>query len=187
MNIETLDDISIYDLEMSEIMQNKVKFKAPITEGRGIEAYDGDTIRLAQLLNINGQIKIYEFSVRINGIDCPELRTKNTVEKRCSLIAKQFAHDFVHDKRVVLSNIGVDKYGRVLADVNVDGVDLATEMVNRRYAVSYDGKKKNAPENWEIYFQSGNNTGGKKKYKKTHHNKYNKHSKYKKHSKKNKK
>jgi len=186
MSIETLDDISIYDLDMEEIIQNKIKFKAPVTEGRGIEAYDGDTVRIAQLLNINGQIRIYEFSVRINGIDCPEIRTKNAVEKRCSLIAKQFAHDFIHDKRVVLSNIGVDKYGRVLADVNVDGVDLATEMVNRRYAVSYNGKKKNSPEDWGIYFQQDNNTGGTKKYKKTYIRKPNKKHNIK-YSKKNKK
>ena len=42
--IETLDDISIYDLEMDEILQNMHKFIAPITNGRGISAYDGDTI-----------------------------------------------------------------------------------------------------------------------------------------------
>lgn len=162
--IESIDDISIYDLEMEDILHNKVKFVAPITEGRGIQAYDGDTIRIAQLLNINHEVKVYEFSVRVNGIDCPEIRTKNTVEKRCSIQAKEFAHEFIYDKRVVLTNKGVDKYGRVLADVSVDGVDLATEMIRRRYAVAYDGKKKNVPDDWGIYFGSSS-VGGKKSYK----------------------
>lgn len=171
--IESIDDISIYDLEMEDILQNKVKFVAPITEGRGIQAYDGDTIRIAQLLNINHEVKVYEFSVRINGIDCPEIRTKNTVEKRCSLQAREFAHQFIYDKRVVLTNKGVDKYGRVLADVSVDGVDLATEMIRRKYAVPYNGKKKNVPDDWGIYFDSASVTGGKRN-KKSYKNKKNK-------------
>jgi micrococcal nuclease len=149
--IETLDDISVYDLEMEEILQNRHKFIAPITNGRGISAYDGDTIKIAQLLNLNGEIKIYEFTVRIKGIDCPEIRTKNHVEKQCSLLAKQFVHDSIYNKRIELSNIGVDKYGRVLADVEVDGMNLAQELIRRRFAVSYDGNKKSSPADWMIY------------------------------------
>lgn len=149
--IETLDDISIYDLEMDEILQNRHKFIAPITNGRGISAYDGDTIKIAQLLNLNGEIKIYEFTVRIKGIDCPEIRTKNHVEKQCSIEVRDFVHNLIYNKRIELSNVGVDKYGRVLADIEVDGINVAQELMGKRFAVAYDGKKKSSPPDWKIY------------------------------------
>jgi len=102
--------------------------------------YDGDTIK--------GHVDIWPnltkyTSIRINGIDTPELRTKNKCEKTLGLKAKQALIDLIGDKQVTISNVKLGKYaGRVLADVTVGGEDVAAYMINHGYAREYHGGKR---------------------------------------------
>jgi len=81
--------------------------------------YDGDTIKGSA--TIWPGLSQYT-SVRINGIDTAELRTKNKCEKALGLKAKQALIDFIGDNQVTISNVKLGKYaGRVLADVSVNG------------------------------------------------------------------
>ena len=140
-----LDDVNYEDTE---------PFIPPITHGKVIKVYDGDTITIAAMLPYENSI-IYRFSVRINGIDCPEIRTKDKDEKRCALMAKNLIIEKAMDKIVSLENVQTEKYGRILADVICDGESLSELLLNARLAIKYDGGTKKAPMNWLKYYTHG--------------------------------
>ena len=89
--------------------------------------------------------------MRLRGIDCPEIRTKDADEKVCGQKAKKIMLDQVMNKVVDVSNIDYDKYGRILADVFVDGVNVTEALITQNLAVVYNGGKKSSPENWLEY------------------------------------
>jgi endonuclease YncB( thermonuclease family) len=72
---------------MEEHYSTAVKFVPPVSSGYVISVYDGDTITIASKLPYDLS-PMYKFSVRLNNIDCPEIRTKNPIEKECAKIAK---------------------------------------------------------------------------------------------------
>lgn len=158
-SISVLDTKSLYD---STDILNKLKrqiewnetvpFVPPIHFGIVIKVYDGDTITIASHLPyINSPL--YRFSVRLNGIDCPEIKGKTEEEKECAVIAKKTLSDMIMSKMVTLKNIKTEKYGRILADVYVDNICLNDYMIEKRLAVIYDGGTKNTPSNWMSYYK----------------------------------
>jgi endonuclease YncB( thermonuclease family) len=50
--------------------------------------------------------------------------------------------ELVLNKIVTLKNIGTEKYGRILADVYLDDLHINKWMVEKQFAVEYDGKTK---------------------------------------------
>ena len=56
--------------------EDTVEFTFPIEGGRVIKVYDGDTITIASKLPFNDS-PLYRLSVRLNGIDTPEIKGKN--------------------------------------------------------------------------------------------------------------
>ena len=103
--------------------------------------YDGDTFRA----NIKGYPKIvgYRMSVRILGIDTPEMRAKCIKEKKLARKAKKLTVSLLRGaKHIELKNIKRGKYFRILADVYVDGISVADELLKAGYAVRYNGGTK---------------------------------------------
>lgn len=49
---------------------------------------------------------------------------------------------FNSDYKIVLYNLGRDKYFRLLASVKVDNIDVAEYLIKKGLAKSYDGGKK---------------------------------------------
>ena len=145
--INSLKNVKIYKSMQSYQYEDTVVFVPPVTCGKVIKVYDGDTITIASTLPFK-KSPIYRFSVRIAGIDCPEIRTKNVNEKYCANLAKEFIHNLVNDKIVTLENIRTEKYGRILADVYCDGISLGEALLKEKLAVKYDGKTKSVPVNW---------------------------------------
>jgi endonuclease YncB( thermonuclease family) len=140
--------------EILELVKNSIPFVPQLTEGIVVKVYDGDTITIVSKLPYDSS-PLYKFSVRINNIDCPEIRGSGDDEKQCAKIAKQRLTDLILNKRIELSNIGTEKYGRVLGDVLIDGQDIGTLMVNERLALRYDGGTKRRPVSWLKYHQTG--------------------------------
>lgn len=127
-----------------------IKFIPPVTTGFVIKVYDGDTITIASKLPYV-ESPLYRFSVRVNGIDCPEMRTSDSNEKECAQMAKEFLYDLLMNKNVVLKDVDTDKYGRLLADVYIDNQNISELMIEKRFAVKYDGGTKQVPDNWMDY------------------------------------
>ena len=55
-------------------------FTPPIAGGQVIKVYDGDSITIAGYLPMYNS-PLFRFSVRLNGIDTPEIKGKNEYEK----------------------------------------------------------------------------------------------------------
>ena len=104
---------------------------------------DGDTIDVD--LDLGFDI-IYKCRVRLYGIDTPESRTSNKDEKARGKLASKFLQDAINNgAHVILRTHLKDskgKFGRVLASVIVDGIDVNQQMVVNHMAVRYEGQSK---------------------------------------------
>ena len=58
---------------------------------------------------------------------------------------------------VELKNLETEKYGRILADVYIDGLHINNHMLVSRLAVKYDGGTKKVPNSWLEYYKHGIN------------------------------
>ena len=133
--------------------KSTVPFSVPLKKGRVIKVYDGDTITIANYLPI-WKSPLYRFSVRINGIDCPEIKGSCESEKKCAKMARDFLKKRILGRIVKLKNVRSEKYGRVLADVFYKNQSCGEMLVKRRLAVEYAGGKKVSPKDWLVYHSS---------------------------------
>ena len=136
--------------------EDTVEFTFPINSGQVIKVYDADTITIASKLPFP-ESPLYRLSVRLNGIDTPEIKGKNisTDEKEAAVLARDFVSDLVLHKTVRLENIETEKYGRILADVYIGDIHLNELLLKERYAVKYDGGTKKKPISWLKYKADG--------------------------------
>ena len=130
--------------------EDTIPFTVPIKGGRVIKVYDADTITIVAKLPFKESI-IYRFSVRLNGINAPEIKGKNEDEKEAAKIARDALSKLILGKNVILKNVDNEKYGRVLADVYLEDIHINDWLVKEKYAVRYDGGAKIAPESWITY------------------------------------
>ncbi|WP_417811188.1 thermonuclease family protein [Thalassospira alkalitolerans] len=123
---------------------NAACYDWPLRERLGEYAYDGDTI----YVNIPGLPgEIAEMSVRVRGIDTPEIRGKCRAEKSLANKARDFARQSLKSaKRVEFCEPEWGRYGgRVVASVRIDGRALDQDLINQGLARPYDGKTKRQP------------------------------------------
>jgi len=158
---DTTDD---HNIQLDDIQWENIKwddtceFTFPIKGGRVIKVYDGDTITIATKLPLKTEDSpIYRFSVRLNGIDTPEIKGKGITEqeKTAAHEAQQFVSNLVLDKYVTLQNIQNEKYGRILADVYIGDIHLNNLLLKERFAVPYNGATKIKPASWLKYKLTG--------------------------------
>lgn len=116
----------------------------PLRDYRGNYAYDGDTIYVA----IPGlPEEIANMSVRVRGVDTPEMRGKCESEKQLA----QKARDYARNRLKAATSVQFcepewGRYGgRVVASVRVDGSPLDLELIANGLARPYDGKTKRQP------------------------------------------
>ena len=105
-----------------------------------LSVYDGDTFKIN--LNCQEEVLCGNISVRVRGVDCPEIKGKTAKEKRLAKKAKAFTEEFLSAAPVNLENCGRDKYFRLLCDVKVNGADLGSELLRAGLAYPYDGGTK---------------------------------------------
>ncbi len=108
---------------------------------------DGDTIDV--MLDLGFDIK-YKSRVRLFGIDTPESRTRDKVEKKYGLLSKKFLQEQIKkSKKVTIKTYKGDetgKFGRILGDVFIDGKSVNTLMCQKGHAVEYYGQSKDDVE-----------------------------------------
>lgn len=104
-----------------------------------IDVYDGDTVTCA--IDIGGQI--WAVKVRLNGVDAPEMKSRDGKERLAAVLSRQaIVNALPADKLVTLTCHGFEKYGRLLASINAGGADLSTLLIRNGHAVPYDGGHK---------------------------------------------
>ena len=108
---------------------------------------DGDTVDV--VLNLGFDI-LYKCRVRLYGIDTPESRTRNLDEKARGKMAGAFLKEAIDNgTKVVIQTKLKDsrgKFGRVLGNVVVDGININQLMIDHYHAAAYFGQSKEAIE-----------------------------------------
>ena len=100
-----------------------------------IRNYDGDTIKFIADLGF-GVWK--HTTIRLVGIDTPELRSKDPVDKEKAYAAKDYVFSKLADAKEIIIKTQKDKtgkYGRYIADVIFDGTSLTEALVSEGLAV----------------------------------------------------
>ena len=123
---------------------------------------DGDTIDVN--IDLGFGIWLYKERVRIAGIDTPEKRTRDKVEKIFGLAATAKAHTLIPEDSHCIIRTRRDKagkYGRTMGDFVLEDGRLYTNiMIESHHAVPYEGQSKDLIEaahlkNREILVESG--------------------------------
>ena len=114
----------------------------PMT-GDVMQVLDGDTVTVRVRIWIGQSI---ETSVRINGIDTPEMRGKCPREKQMAAAAQAELARLLHNGTIRLTNIHTGKYaGRIVADAETaDGKNIRAHMIEKGLARPYGGEKRGA-------------------------------------------
>ena len=102
-----------------------------------LSVYDGDTIR------VQAEVwpgMTWSGSVRVDGVDTPEIRGRCEKEIRMAIAARDFVREKAGEK-IALLNVKRGKYaGRVIADVQLaNGKDLAQALIEAGLGRPYDG------------------------------------------------
>lgn len=106
-----------------------------------ISVHDGDTFKI----DIPGEAAVFGkgISVRVYGIDTPELASKKICERALALRATALTQKLVNGSKMInLLNVRRDKYFRLLADVEIDGVLLRSSLLKAGLGSEYYGAKK---------------------------------------------
>ena len=112
-----------------------------ITDFEIVKVRDGDTfvINVKNIPDVFGE----EIAVRIRGIDTPELNDEREEIRKISIQAKEELERLLYSgEKVILYDLGRDKYFRLLASVKVGDIDIAEYMIERGLAKEYDGGAK---------------------------------------------
>jgi hypothetical protein len=160
--------ISYYDNKKLKILNNDIPFfslDGQTFQSKIVDIYDGDTCSI--VIKLDG--KYLKFKLRCLGYDSPEIKPPLNTENRLQLIdlaiksrnyfisrvtncdidlLKHYSKKEIKElimnntKLVTLKTHGWDKYGRLLGEIFIDGININNEMVEKKYAYKYDGGTK---------------------------------------------
>ena len=104
---------------------------------------DGDTIDVD--IDLGFGMILSKQRIRLYGIDTPESRTRDKEEKFYGKLAAQFLKDQCKKGSCITLRTYLDKkgkYGRILGEIIVDGVNINQLMIEEHMAVEYYGQSK---------------------------------------------
>ena len=115
-----------------------------------VRVVDGDTVDA--MIDLGFYIKVKK-RIRLAGINAPESRTRNKVEKKLGLAAKERLIELMEGAANVfeLESKEIGKYGRILGVIYINklsGKDTITQacinemLVSEGHATEYDGGKR---------------------------------------------
>ena len=109
-----------------------------------IKVYDGDTLTVG--FRHGSSNRTVRSSVRIRGIDTPELRSQSEEEKRMASVARSRLEDATMRKVVTLISPESDKYGRLLCDLSTDDItSISQYMLQAKHICREYGGGKREP------------------------------------------
>ena len=113
-----------------------------IYKAKVLRVVDGDTIDVMLDLGFNF---FQKGRVRLVGIDTPESRTRDKVEKKFGKLAKQFLVDWIEQyDHILVESSAKGKFGRILGNLyDPEKKECWNEMANEaHHAVPYEGQSK---------------------------------------------
>jgi len=106
-----------------------------------VRVIDGDTVVVD--IDLGFGIEMRNQTIRLRGVDTPEVRTRDDIEKMYGNIAKDYVEHMLlsqeeTDGYVVLKSYSHSgKYGRTLGDFIVKGSSLASMIIEEHVGVEY--------------------------------------------------
>jgi len=104
---------------------------------------DGDTADID--IDLGFDVWLRNQRVRFMGIDTPESRTRDKVEKVFGNYAKAYVKGHLptgSTQTLITFKDGTGKFGRILADFKVGDTTLCTKMIADHVGVAYHGQSK---------------------------------------------
>jgi len=104
---------------------------------------DGDTVDVD--INLGFAVVLKKQRVRLYEIDTPESRTRDKVEKKYGLAAKQYLKNKLENAtNIYLKSHDKGKFGRILGELFIDdnSKSVNMQMVDDHHAVYYYGQNK---------------------------------------------
>jgi endonuclease YncB( thermonuclease family) len=132
----------LYNVDVDTIPD--VPYQGEFTPVRVYNVIDGDSIKV---LYRYGK-RFHKISIRVNGVDTPEVSRGSDLEKKAGAIVGKIVRDLVLEKIIIVKFIKWDKYGgRLVGDVYLpDGKDtLCNFLITNKLGHSYSGKVKKTP------------------------------------------
>ena len=111
-----------------------------------LKVVDGDTVDVD--IDLGFGIVLTDERVRVVGIDTPESRTSDKIEKVFGLAAKARLKELLNEEAILITQDdkhGEDmkgKFGRVLGDFRVGGKTVTEILIEEGHAVAYHGQSK---------------------------------------------
>ena len=110
-----------------------------------VKVVDGDTIDVD--LDLGFGVWLKKQRVRLYGINTPESRTRDLEEKKRGLAAKDRVIELIENCeelsiRTIINKKARGKYGRILAEILADGINVNETLVSEGHAVEYFGGKR---------------------------------------------
>ena len=126
-----------------------------------LRVVDGDTVDVD--IDLGFGVWLHKERIRIMGIDTPETRTRDLVEKQFGLLAKEFVKELmpVGSSQVIMTTKDkTGKFGRILGDFSIDDKLFTEIMIEKNLAVRYHGQSKDDIEeehlrNREYLYEQG--------------------------------
>ena len=105
-----------------------------------VRVVDGDTIDVD--IDLGFDVWLKKQRVRLAGIDAPESRTRNKLEKALGLAAKERLIELCSEE-MQLESFGKGKFGRILGILKTaDGTSICQILIDEGHAVEYFGGAK---------------------------------------------
>lgn len=127
-----------------------LQFTPPINSGHVIKVYDGNTFIVAAHLPYENS-PLYRFTVLLKGVDCSIITCGSEKEKQCAILAREELESLILEKIITIKYIQNEKYGRILADIFVDGIHVNQHMIDKKLVVPYDCVRNS--ESWLVRYK----------------------------------
>jgi len=110
-----------------------MKHKPYCYKAKCVSVYDGDTVTLD--ISLGFGVTMRE-KIRLLGINTPEVRGK---EKLDGLISRDRLRELINGKDIIIATHKDKggKYGRLLATIYLDGVDINQQLIDEGLAKPY--------------------------------------------------
>lgn len=115
-------------------MEENVRYEPYVYKADIVSVFDGDTC--TAIVDLGMRVSV-EITIRLYGINTPELRG---AQKLDGIKARDFLRSKVLMKSVIIKTYKdkTEKFGRWLADIWLDGVNINQEMITNGHAIAYD-------------------------------------------------
>ena len=129
----------ITDCKLRNCDDNVEPITFTFTRCKCVAVYDGDTCKVVGIRR-GEKVKV---TIRLHGIDSPEIRTKDPDEKVAAIKARDVLRTRILNKMINVRFVCADKYhGREVAILSDREGEINSWMISSNHAVPYDGGKK---------------------------------------------